>query len=222
MRWEMRTCMFLRTSEFLWQEGHCAHATAEESEARTVQMIRLRRIRRKYMAMPVTIGVKTANERFAGAPQHLHHRSHDAGRQSLQAGTSHNLGQNFAKAFDVTFANRDNQPEYVWANSWGVSTPPDGRADYDPLRRQRPCAAAASCTHPGCYRAHLQKRRTAGEITEKVMPIVERLGQLGISVKFDDADNKRPDSSSPTTSSRGVPVRLVLGAPATSRTAPSK
>ncbi|WP_305482823.1 aminoacyl--tRNA ligase-related protein, partial [Duncaniella muris] len=116
MRWEMRTRMFLRTAEFLWQEGHCAHATAEESENRTVQMINIyAKFARDYMAMPVIIGVKTANERFAGALNTYTIEAMMQDGKALQAGTSHNLGQNFAKAFDVTFVNKDNKPEYVWA-----------------------------------------------------------------------------------------------------------
>ncbi len=213
MRWEMRTRMFLRTSEFLWQEGHCAHATAEESEARTVQMIRLyAEFAEKYMAMPVTIGVKTANERFAGALNTYTIEAMMQDGKALQSGTSHNLGQNFAKAFDVTFANRDNQPEYVWANSWGVSTRLMGalimtHSDDNGLVLP-PHLAPIQVVIVPIYKNAEQ----LAEITEKVMPIVERLGQLGISVKYDDADNKRPGFKFADYELKGVPVRLVLGA----------
>ena len=205
--------MFLRTSEFLWQEGHCAHATAEESEARTVQMIRLyAEFAEKYMAMPVTIGVKTANERFAGALNTYTIEAMMQDGKALQSGTSHNLGQNFAKAFDVTFANRDNQPEYVWANSWGVSTRLMGalimtHSDDNGLVLP-PHLAPIQVVIVPIYKNAEQ----LAEITEKVMPIVERLGQLGISVKYDDADNKRPGFKFADYELKGVPVRLVLGA----------
>ena len=213
MRWEMRTRMFLRTSEFLWQEGHCAHATAEESEARTVQMIKLyAEFARKYMAIPVQIGVKTANERFAGALNTYTIEAMMQDGKALQAGTSHNLGQNFAKAFDVTFANKDNQPEYVWANSWGVSTRLMGalimtHSDDNGLVLP-PHLAPIQVVIVPIYKTAEQ----LAAITEKVMPIVERLGQLGISVKYDDAENRRPGFKFADYELKGVPVRLVLGA----------
>ena len=213
MRWEMRTRMFLRTSEFLWQEGHCAHATAEESEARTVQMIKLyAEFAEKYMAMPVQIGVKTANERFAGALNTYTIEAMMQDGKALQAGTSHNLGQNFAKAFDVTFANRENQPEYVWANSWGVSTRLMGalimtHSDDNGLVLPPHLAPIQVVIIP-IYKNAEQ----LAAITDKVLPIVERLGQLGISVKYDDAENKRPGFKFADYELKGVPVRLVLGA----------
>lgn len=213
MRWEMRTRMFLRTAEFLWQEGHCAHATAEESEARTVQMIRLyAEFAEKYMAMPVTIGVKTPNERFAGALNTYTIEAMMQDGKALQSGTSHNLGQNFAKAFDVTFANRDNKPEYVWANSWGVSTRLMGalimsHSDDNGLVLPPHLAPIQVVIIP-IYKNAEQ----LAEITRSVMPIVERLGQLGISVKYDDADNKRPGFKFADYEVKGVPVRLVIGA----------
>ena len=213
MRWEMRTRMFLRTSEFLWQEGHCAHATAEESEARTVQMIKLyAEFAEKYMAMPVQIGVKTANERFAGALNTYTIEAMMQDGKALQAGTSHNLGQNFAKAFDVTFANRENQPEYVWANSWGVSTRLMGalimtHSDDNGLVLPPHLAPIQVVIIP-IYKNAEQ----LAAITDKVLPSVERLGQLGISVKYDDAENKRPGFKFADYELKGVPVRLVLGA----------
>ncbi len=212
MRCEMRTRMFLRTSEFLWQEGHCAHATAEESEARTVQMIKLyAEFAEKYMAMPVQIGVKTANERFAGAHNTYTIEAMMQDGKALQAGTSHNLGQNFAKAFDVTFANKDNQPEYVWANSWGVSTRLMGalimtHSDDNGLVLP-PHLAPIQVVIVPIYKNNEQ----LAEITAKVNPILEALGKLGVSVKYDDADNKRPGFKFADYELKGVPVRLVLG-----------
>jgi len=213
MRWEMRTRMFLRTSEFLWQEGHCAHATAEESEARTVQMIKLyAEFARKYMAIPVQIGVKTANERFAGALNTYTIEAMMQDGKALQAGTSHNLGQNFAKAFDVTFTNKDNQPEYVWANSWGVSTRLMGalimtHSDDNGLVLPPHLAPIQVVIIP-VYKNVEQ----LAQITESVMPIVSRFKELGISVKYDDAENKRPGFKFADYELKGVPVRLVIGA----------
>ena len=213
MRWEMRTRMFLRTSEFLWQEGHCAHATAEESEARTVQMIRLyAEFAEKYMAMPVIMGVKTANERFAGALNTYTIEAMMQDGKALQAGTSHNLGQNFAKAFDVTFANKDNKPELVWANSWGVSTRLMGalimtHSDDNGLVLP-PHLAPIQVVIVPIYKNAEQ----LAAITEKVMPIVEELTRKGVSVKYDDADNKRPGFKFADYELKGVPVRLVIGA----------
>ncbi len=213
MRWEMRTRMFLRTAEFLWQEGHCAHATAEESQARTVQMIKLYAdFAEKYMAMPVIIGVKTPNERFAGALNTYTIEAMMQDGKALQSGTSHNLGQNFAKAFDVIFANRDNKPEYVWANSWGVSTRLMGalimtHSDDNGLVLPPHLAPIQVVIIP-IYKNDAQ----LAEITESVMPIVKRLGELGISVKYDDADNKRAGFKFADYELKGVPVRLVIGA----------
>ena len=213
MRWEMRTRMFLRTSEFLWQEGHCAHATAEESEARTVQMINLyAKFARDYMAMPVIIGVKTANERFAGALNTYTIEAMMQDGKALQAGTSHNLGQNFAKAFDVTFVNKENKPEYVWANSWGVSTRLMGalimtHSDDNGLVLP-PHLAPIQVVIVPIYKNAEQ----LAEISAKVDPIVNELRALGISVKYDDAENKRPGFKFADYELKGVPVRLAIGA----------
>lgn len=213
MRWEMRTRMFLRTSEFLWQEGHCAHATAEESEARTVQMINLyAEYARRYMALPVVIGVKTENERFAGALNTYTIEAMMQDGKALQSGTSHNLGQNFAKAFDVTFVNKDNQSEYVWANSWGVSTRLMGalimaHSDDNGLVLPPHLAPIQVVIVP-----IFKNAEQLSAITEAVMPIVERLGQLGISVKYDDDDKRRPGFKFADYELKGVPVRLVIGA----------
>jgi prolyl-tRNA synthetase len=213
MRWEMRTRMFLRTSEFLWQEGHCAHATAEESEARTVQMINLYAdFAEKYMAMPVIRGVKSANERFAGALNTYTIEAMMQDGKALQSGTSHNLGQNFAKAFDVTFANKDNQTEYVWANSWGVSTRLMGalimtHSDDNGLVLPPHLAPIQVVIVP-----IFKNAEQLAAIAEKINPIINRLRELGISVKFDDADNKRPGFKFADYELKGVPVRLAIGA----------
>lgn len=213
MRWEMRTRMFLRTSEFLWQEGHCAHATAEESEARTKMMINVYAdFAEKYMAMPVIKGVKTANERFAGAVNTYTIEAMMQDGKALQAGTSHNLGQNFAKAFDVTFINRDNQPEYVWANSWGVSTRLMGalimtHSDDNGLVLPPRLAPIQTVIIP-IYKTEEQRQ----QIINAVLPIVEEMKHEGISVKFDDADNRRPGFKFADYELKGVPVRLAIGA----------
>lgn len=212
MRWEMRTRMFLRTSEFLWQEGHCAHATAEENEARTVQMINTYAdFAEKYMAMPVIKGVKSANERFAGALNTYTIEAMMQDGKALQSGTSHNLGQNFAKAFDVTFANKENKPEYVWANSWGVSTRLMGalimtHSDDNGLVLPPHLAPIQVVIIP-IYKNAEQ----LANISNVVNPIVEKLTKMGVSVKFDDADNKRAGFKFADYELKGVPVRLVLG-----------
>ncbi len=213
MRWEMRTRMFLRTAEFLWQEGHCAHATAEESEARTVQMINLYAdFARRYMGLPVIIGVKTANERFAGALNTYTIEAMMQDGKALQSGTSHNLGQNFAKAFDVTFVNKDNKPEYVWANSWGVSTRLMGalimaHSDDNGLVLPPHLAPIQVVIVP-----IFKNNEQLAAITEKVNPIIDRLKELGVSVKFDDDDKRRPGFKFADYELKGVPVRLAIGA----------
>lgn len=213
MRWEMRTRMFLRTAEFLWQEGHCAHATAEESEARTVQMINLYAdFAEKYMAMPVIKGVKSANERFAGALNTYTIEAMMQDGKALQSGTSHNLGQNFAKAFDVTFVNKENKSEYVWANSWGVSTRLLGalimsHSDDNGLVLP-PHLAPIQCVIVPIYKNSEQ----LAEITKAVEPIVRELRDYGVSVKYDDAENKRPGFKFADYELKGVPVRLAIGA----------
>lgn len=213
MRWEMRTRMFLRTAEFLWQEGHCAHATAEESEARTVQMINLYAdFAERYMAMPVIKGVKSANERFAGALNTYTIEAMMQDGKALQSGTSHNLGQNFAKAFDVTFVNKDNKPKYVWANSWGVSTRLMGalimsHSDDNGLVLPPHLAPIQVVIIP----IHKNAEQLAA-ISAAVKPVVDELKALGISVKYDDADNKRPGFKFADYELKGVPVRLAIGA----------
>lgn len=212
MRWEMRTRMFLRTSEFLWQEGHCAHATAEENEQRTVMMINTYAdFAEKYMAMPVIKGVKTANERFAGALNTYTIEAMMQDGKALQAGTSHNLGQNFAKAFDVTFVNKENKPEYVWANSWGVSTRLMGalimiHSDDNGLVLP-PHLAPIQVVIVPIYKNNEQLEK----ISNVVNPIVDKLRGLGISVRYDDADNRRPGFKFAEYELKGIPVRLAIG-----------
>ncbi|MCH5225232.1 MAG: proline--tRNA ligase [Muribaculaceae bacterium] len=213
MRWEMRTRMFLRTSEFLWQEGHCAHETAEESEKRTVEMINIYAdFAEKYMAMPVIKGVKSENERFAGAVNTYTIEAMMQDGKALQSGTSHNLGQNFAKAFDVTFINKENKPEYVWANSWGVSTRLMGalimtHSDDNGLVLPPKLAPIQVVIVP-IYKSQEQK----DQISKAVEPIVKDLRKAGVSVKYDDADNRRPGFKFADYELKGVPVRLALGA----------
>ncbi|MCC8038571.1 MAG: proline--tRNA ligase [Bacteroidales bacterium] len=212
-RWEMRTRMFLRTAEFLWQEGHTAHATAEEAQEEAIKMLNVyAEFAEKYMAVPVVKGVKSANERFAGALETYTIEAMMQDGKALQSGTSHFLGQNFAKAFDVKFLNRENQLEYVWASSWGVSTRLMGalimtHSDDNGLVLPPHLAPIQVVIIP-IYKNAEQ----LAAIREKVDPIVADLRKAGISVKFDDADNKRPGFKFADYELKGVPVRLVLGA----------
>ncbi|WP_301963718.1 aminoacyl--tRNA ligase-related protein, partial [uncultured Duncaniella sp.] len=193
MRWEMRTRMFLRTAEFLWQEGHTAHATEQEAWEEARRMLDIyAEFAEKYMAVPVIKGVKSANERFAGAIETLCIEAMMQDGKALQAGTSHFLGQNFAKAFDVTYVNKNNQPEYVWATSWGVSTRLMGalimtHSDDNGLVLP-PHLAPIQVVIVPIYKNDDQK----SVIADAVAPIVKELRAMGVSVKFDDADNKRP------------------------------
>jgi len=213
LRWEMRTRMFLRTAEFLWQEGHTAHATAREAQDKAVEMLNVYAdFAEKFMAMPVIKGVKSANERFAGAIETYTIEAMMQDGKALQSGTSHFLGQNFAKAFDVTFVNRENQPEYVWASSWGVSTRLMGalimtHSDDNGLVLPPKLAPIQVVIVP-IYKNDGQ----LAEISAHVAPIVEELRAMGISVKYDDADNRRPGFKFADYELKGVPVRMVVGA----------
>ena len=213
MRWEMRTRMFLRTAEFLWQEGHTAHATREEAEAEAVKMLGVYAdFAEKYMAVPVIKGVKSANERFAGALETYTIEAMMQDGKALQSGTSHFLGQNFAKAFDVKFINKNNELEYVWATSWGVSTRLMGalimtHSDDNGLVLPPKLAPIQVVIVP-IYKGDDQ----LSQINERVAPIVEKLKAMGVSVKYDNADNKRPGFKFADYELKGVPVRLVLGA----------
>lgn len=212
-RWEMRTRLFLRTAEFLWQEGHTAHATKEEAEAKAIEMLNVYAdFAEKYMAVPVVKGVKTANERFAGALETYTIEAMMQDGKALQSGTSHFLGQNFAKAFNVKFINKENKLDYVWATSWGVSTRLMGalimtHSDDNGLVLPPKLAPIQVVIVP-IYRSQEQ----LDTINAKVAPIVENLKKQGISVKYDNADNKRPGFKFADYELKGVPVRLVLGA----------
>lgn len=212
-RWEMRTRMFLRTAEFLWQEGHTAHATKEEALAEAKKMLNVYAdFAEKYMAVPVIKGVKSANERFAGALDTFTIEAMMQDGKALQSGTSHFLGQNFAKAFDVKFINKNNELEYVWATSWGVSTRLMGalimtHSDDNGLVLP-PHLAPIQVVIVPIYKS----QEALAEIDAKVAPVVEKFKKMGISVKYDNADNKRPGFKFADYELKGVPVRLVLGA----------
>lgn len=213
MRWEMRTRMFLRTAEFLWQEGHTAHATREEAEAEARRMLEVYAdFAENYMAVPVIKGVKSPNERFAGAVDTYTIEAMMQDGKALQSGTSHFLGQNFAKAFDVTYINKENQPEYVWATSWGVSTRLMGalimtHSDDNGLVLP-PHLAPIQVVIVPIYK----DKDGLDKISERVQSIIANLRAKGISVKYDDADNRRPGFKFADYEVKGVPVRLAIGA----------
>ena len=213
MRWEMRTRLFLRTAEFLWQEGHTAHATQEEAEAEARRMLEVYAdFAENYMAMPVIKGVKSANERFAGALNTYTIEALMQDGKALQSGTSHFLGQNFAKAFDVQFVDKNNKLDYVWATSWGVSTRLMGalimsHSDDNGLVLP-PHLAPIQVVIVPIYKNDEQLRH----IDERANAIASTLRSMGISVKYDNADNKRPGFKFADYELKGVPVRLVIGA----------
>lgn len=212
MRWEMRTRPFLRTSEFLWQEGHCAFATREEAEKNAQTMLKVYAdFAENWMAVPVLQGVKSETERFAGALDTYTIEAMMQDGKALQSGTSHFLGQNFAKAFDVTFLNKENAQDTPWATSWGVSTRLIGalimtHSDDNGLVLPPKLAPIQVVVIP------LGKGDQVAAVSEKLMPVIEELRKKGISVKFDDADNKRPGFKFADYELKGVPVRLVMGA----------
>ena len=213
VRWEMRTRPFLRTSEFLWQEGHTAHATAEEAQARAVQMVHVYAdFARKWMALPVVVGHKSPNERFAGALDTLTIEAMMQDGKALQAGTSHFLGQNFGKSFDVQFAGPDGNLQYAWATSWGVSTRLMGalimaHSDDEGLILP-PALAPIQVAMVPIYKA--EEERAA--VLEKFQELAKALEAKGISVKIDDRDTLRPGFKFAEWEVKGVPVRLALGA----------
>uniref|UniRef100_A0AB33JGX5 Proline--tRNA ligase n=1 Tax=Prevotella sp. GTC17262 TaxID=3236797 RepID=A0AB33JGX5_9BACT len=212
MRWEMRTRPFLRTSEFLWQEGHTAHATKEEAEEEAKKMLHVYAdFAENWMAVPVIQGVKSETERFAGALDTYTIEAMMQDGKALQSGTSHFLGQNFAKSFDVTFLNKENKPEYVWATSWGVSTRLMGalimvHSDDNGLVLPPKLAPIQVVIIPIS-----KNQEQLDAITEKLSPVISQLKALGVTVKFDDADNKRPGFKFADYELKGVPVRLVMG-----------
>ncbi len=212
VRWEMRTRLFLRTAEFLWQEGHTAHATQEEAVAEARQMLDIYgQFAEEFMAMPVHKGVKSESERFAGAVDTYTIEAMMQDGKALQSGTSHFLGQNFAKAFDVTFATKEGTRDFVWATSWGVSTRLMGalimsHSDDNGLVLPPKLAPFQVVIVP-IYRNDEQ----LAQINEKVAGIVAKLKALGISVKYDNADNKKPGWKFAEYELKGVPVRLAMG-----------
>jgi prolyl-tRNA synthetase len=213
VRWEMRTRLFLRTAEFLWQEGHTAHATAQEAIAETRQMLDVyAEFAEEWMALPVIKGVKTASERFAGAEDTYCIEALMQDGKALQAGTSHFLGQNFAKAFDVKFSDKENKLDYVWATSWGVSTRLVGalvmaHSDDDGLVLPPKIAPLQVVIVP-IYKGPEQK----AQIDARVLELVSQLKKAGIRVKYDDSDNNRPGWKFAEYEMKGVPVRIAVGA----------
>ncbi|MCH2224877.1 MAG: proline--tRNA ligase [Crocinitomicaceae bacterium] len=212
VRWEMRTRLFLRTTEFLWQEGHTAHATRQEAIEETEQMCEVyARFAEDYMAMPVVKGLKSESERFAGADETYCIEAMMQDGKALQAGTSHFLGQNFAKAFDVKFADKDGKREFVWATSWGVSTRLMGalimtHSDDEGLVLPPKLAPIQVVAIP-IYKSQEQLK----EISEKILELGTKLKSKGISFKFDDDDNRRPGWKFAEYETKGVPVRLAMG-----------
>lgn len=213
MRWEMRTRLFLRTSEFLWQEGHTAHATREEAEERAKQMLHVYAdFAEKYMAVPVIQGVKSETERFAGALDTYTIEAMMQDGKALQSGTSHFLGQNFGKAFNVQFINKENELEYAWATSWGVSTRLMGalimtHSDDNGLVLP-PALAPLQVVIIPIWKNDEQ----LAALNEKIDGIVRKLRDMGITVKYDNSENKRPGFKFADYELKGVPVRLVVGA----------
>ncbi|UOQ98665.1 proline--tRNA ligase [Hymenobacter sp. 5317J-9] len=211
VRWEMRTRLFLRTAEFLWQEGHTAHATAEEAVAETRQMLDVyAEFAEEHMALPVVKGVKTPNERFAGAEDTYCIEALMQDGKALQAGTSHFLGQNFAKAFDVQFANKEGGLEHVWGTSWGVSTRLMGalvmaHSDDEGLVLPPKLAPIQVVIVP------IYKTGELDALLERIRPIQQGLIARGIAVKVDARDTERPGFKFAEWEMKGVPVRLAIG-----------
>ncbi|MFI5154285.1 MAG: proline--tRNA ligase, partial [Chitinophagales bacterium] len=212
VRWEMRTRLFLRTSEFLWQEGHTAHATSEEALAETIQMLNVyAEFAEKYMAVPVIKGVKTESERFAGAVDTYCIEALMQDGKALQCGTSHFLGQNFAKAFDVKFSDKDNKLDYVWATSWGVSTRLVGalvmaHSDDEGLVLPPRIAPLQVVIIP-IYKGDNKK----DFLVAKGKELSAQIRAAGFSVKFDDQDNARPGWKFAEYEKKGVPLRIAIG-----------
>ncbi len=213
VRWEMRTRLFLRTAEFLWQEGHTAHATKEEALEEAEKMLNVYAdFAENVLAIPVLKGVKTPTERFAGALETFCIEAMMQDGKALQAGTSHFLGQNFAKAFDVKFLNKDGKQETVWATSWGVSTRLMGalimtHSDDNGLVLPPKVAPLHVVIVP-----IFKKQEEVAAIYDKIEPIIKSLKAQGVTVKFDDSDNQKPGWKFHQYELQGVPVRLAIGA----------
>ena len=212
VRWEMRTRLFLRTAEFLWQEGHTAHATSDEALAEARKMLEVyAEFAEKWLAIPVYKGVKSANERFAGAIETFCIEALMQDGKALQAGTSHFLGQNFAKAFDVKYLNKENKLDYVWATSWGVSTRLMGalimaHSDDDGLVLPPKIAPIQVVIVP-IYKNDDEFKMTVDKANE----LKDKLMQLGLRVKVDDRDTQKPGFKFHEWELKGVPVRVVIG-----------
>jgi prolyl-tRNA synthetase len=212
VRWEMRTRLFLRTAEFLWQEGHTAHATKEEAVEETLRMLDVyARFAEEWLAMPVIKGVKTASERFAGAEDTYCIEAMMQDGKALQAGTSHFLGQNFAKAFDVVFTNKENRQEHVWATSWGVSTRLMGalimtHSDDNGLVLPPKLAPVQVAIVPIA-----KNEEQLNALRAYVRPMLDGLRAKGITVKFDDDDKKKPGWKFAEYEFKGYPVRIAVG-----------
>ena len=213
VRWEMRTRLFLRTAEFLWQEGHTAHATREEAEAKAYEMVQVYAdFARNVLAMPVIVGHKSPNERFAGALDTLTIEAMMQDGKALQAGTSHFLGQNFARSFDVTFTNKEGKQEYVWATSWGVSTRLMGalimsHSDDEGLVLP-PVLAPIQVVMVPIYRSEEEHNA----VLDKMYEVKKELETMGHSVKIDDRDTLRPGFKFAEWELKGVPARRAMGA----------
>ena len=212
VRWEMRTRLFLRTAEFLWQEGHTAHATRDEAVVEAEKMLDVyASFVEEYMAVPVIKGIKTANERFAGAEETYCIEALMQDGKALQAGTSHFLGQNFAKAFDVKFSDKNNKLDYVWATSWGVSTRLIGALimahSDDQGLIMPPRIAPIQVVIVPIYKGEESK----AIVDEKAQGIIDQLKALGIRVKYDDNDNTRPGWKFAEYELKGVPIRIAMG-----------
>ena len=212
VRWEMRTRLFLRTAEFLWQEGHTAHATKEEAVEETKKMLDVyAEFAEEWMAVPVIKGIKTANERFAGAEDTYCIEALMQDGKALQAGTSHFLGQNFAKAFDVKFSDKNNTLDYVWATSWGVSTRLIGALimahSDDQGLIMPPKIAPLQVVIVPIYKGEDSK----AVIDEKANALLAELKALGVRVKYDNNDNSRPGWKFAEHELKGVPVRIAMG-----------
>jgi prolyl-tRNA synthetase len=212
VRWEMRTRLFLRTAEFLWQEGHTAHSTKEEAVHEAEKMLDVyAKFAEEWMAIPVIKGVKTESERFAGALDTYCIEALMQDGKALQAGTSHFLGQNFAKAFDVKYASKEGKEEYVWATSWGVSTRLMGaiimtHSDDNGLVLPPKLAPIQVVIVP-IYKSEEQLEA----LREKLQPLADSLKSQGLSVVFDDDDNRKPGWKFSEYEMKGVPVRLAMG-----------
>ena len=212
VRWEMRTRLFIRTSEFLWQEGHTAHATKEEALDETIQMVGIyEKFAENFMAMPVVVGTKTESERFAGALETYTIEALMQDGKALQAGTSHFLGQNFARAFDVKFATKEGKKEYVWASSWGVSTRLMGALimthSDDAGLVLPPKLAPYQVVIVPIYKGDEQLEA----VSQVALKLKKELEGLGVSVKFDNRDTHKPGWKFAEYELKGVPLRLALG-----------